>query len=488
MAVSAERIKPRPSFPKGFKKNPAVLAAGRYGTPEMCEIFGDERTFEHSLRVQGQAALTLSILYPNLISSDIAQEIYDKASLKFINPDRIREIEASTNHDVIGINTSLEEVVSDRAKPHINQFKTSADTTVPAKALQMKKALEVIAETTENLRDILIEKSLDWIDIPFMVQTHGYDALPAVAGRPFAHYAEMLQSGLRVLKFFYKTSIIGKWADVTGDHHAATSSSVDGVELQKRYCKDLGIGFMDAPAQIPGLEFEADVAYSLVRIGMTVDNIARYIAWGRSDDVNLFVYSNPDKRKGSSGMPHKDAKGGNPIDEEQAVSVANKLLGFVVTALSNCEMPYARALYASANSRIDLEDCFKFFDYNMRRFAAIAYNIELRKERSIERVLRSRGVVTSPQVLTYLTGHSTNPMAWREAHDLLGKCSTEAWNNGRMFYDVLMKESAITSRITPDKLKDLTEPLKYLGRSKEIVELIASKYHGVKTFNKSQPS
>ena len=74
-----------------------------------------------------------------------------------------------------------------------------------------------------------------------MDTTHLYDALPTVAGRPFAHYAEMLQSGLQVLGFFHQNSIKGKWGDATGNHHQATDYGVDGMNLQEEFCRELGI-------------------------------------------------------------------------------------------------------------------------------------------------------------------------------------------------------------------------------------------------------
>ena len=54
------KTEPKLRFPKGHTPNPATLAAGRYGTKEMVDIWGAENTFEYSLRVQGQAALTLT--------------------------------------------------------------------------------------------------------------------------------------------------------------------------------------------------------------------------------------------------------------------------------------------------------------------------------------------------------------------------------------------------------------------------------------------
>ncbi len=478
-----EKTQPKRRFPEKFKPDHSSLAAGRYGTLEMCDVWGPEKTFDYSLHVQGDSAMILSDLHPDIIPSTEAQEIYAKASLDSVDPNRIRDLEEQKGHDVIAINTALEEILSPPAKIHNNKLKTSTDTTQPARALQLKKSIEIIADSVENLRDITLEKALEWIDTPHMDTTHLYDALPTVAGRPFAHYAEMLQSGLHVLGFFYKNSIIGKWGDATGNHHQATDYGVDGMQLQETFCKELGIGWMDAAAQLPGLEFEADIVYGITRIGMTVNNLAKYIASGFGNDMELFFDNNPKRRKGSSAMPHKDAKGGNRTTEEQDVSMANKLMGWMTTALANCDMPYARTLYASANARIDFEDNFKFADHSIRNLSNVVYYLGLNDERALERVLRTRGIVTSSRVMAYLTDQrrTNDPMSRKQAHDLLGQLATQSYTEQQPFIDVLLADEEITRRIDEPTLRTLSDPLTYIGQSKEIIKTVYQKYHGKKT-------
>ncbi len=480
------RTEPRPLFPKGRKAEPKDLAAGRYGTAEMVDIWGPERTFEYILRAQGISALVLSRLHPEILPADIAGEIAERATLKYCDPAKIRAEEERTGHDVIAVNNVLEEALSERARPFVNMAKTSADSTQPARALQLRASLEVIAESVENLRDILIDRAVEWKDVRFMVGTHLYDALPSSAGRAFAHYAEMLQTGLDFLAFVHSHSIVGKWADATGDHHSAKALGIDGIALQEAYCRELGVGWMDAPAQVPGLEFEADVTYALARLAETGNNVARFIAWGRGDDVNIFVNGSPQRKKGSSAMPHKDAKNGNPTVEEQFMSVGNYMRGNMVTALANCEMPYARNLAASANSRINFEDGFKFLDHGVRRLAGTTYWLNLRGDRSVERVQRSFGVVTAQQVMTYLTDprRTSEPMARSRAHDLTGRLATYAWENGRPFGKILFGSSEVVRRLGEETISEITNPIGYVGESVKIVEMIAEKYHYKQTFPK----
>ncbi len=469
--------------PAGVSLDPRDLAAGRYGTDEMVDIWGPEQTFAYSLQVQGQASSVLSELHPAIVPPTHAAEIVEKASLEYIQPARIRELEAATEHDVIAINTALEEQVSPEAKTHINKLRTSADTTQSARAVQLKRSLAVIVDSLENLRDIVIEKAVAWKEIPHMDLTHFYDALPTVLGRPFAHYAEMLQSDLAFMKFVYDHSLLGKWGDATGNHHSATAMGVDGIALQEQYCTRLGLSWMTAAAQVPGLEFEADVVYSLARTAETVGNLAEYMEYGRGDDANFLVNNNPKKKKGSAAMPHKDAKNGNPIVEEQTVSITNYLRGWMTTALANCRMPYARTLFASANSRIQFEDGFKFLDHGIRRLADTLYWIAPREERCQERVLRSYGVVVAQEVMNYLTDQRKvkNPLPRSEAHDVTGRLATEAWETKTPYLELLLREEQITSRLDAATLRSIADPLQYIGESKRIIDVVVEHCYQKKT-------
>ncbi|MDD5417044.1 MAG: lyase family protein [Candidatus Aenigmarchaeota archaeon] len=460
--------------------DPNFLIAKRYGTADMAEIWGAEKTFSYSLFVQGKSIETLSRLYPGIVSPEDARELMKKASLEYIDPNRIREIEEKTGHDVIAINNAWGEVV-ERGAEHINKARTSADTTESAKALQLKRSLEVISDSLENLRDITLEKSMLWIDIPHMDCSHLYDALPTVAGRPFSHYAEMLQSDLNIIKYVYDKSIVGKWGDATGNHHSAEVLGIDGIGLQEKFCKNLGVAHMDASAQVPGREFITDVVYSLSRTSETLGNLAHYIRMGRSSDVGLFTF--PRGQKGSSAMPHKDRMGGNPTTEEQTESLTSHMRGALLTSLSSCRMDYTRDLSGSASDRILLESSFKFSDHTIRRLADVVYKIELDKERSEERVLRSFGTVTSQQVMTYLTDPRKvdGPMSRKYAHDLTAKLATKAHDEKRPFINVILEDKEITGKLDEETLRKITNPLEYIGQSKEIIRTVFGKYHGKKT-------
>lgn len=457
--------------------DPNQLCHGRYGTGEIVSVFGPKQLVRDILHVQAESSQTLSRINSDLVPQQYADEISN--AVDNVDYDRVKELEAEYRHDIIAINKALQEQVSDEAGSVIHLARTSADPTESATAIQYQKGLEIICGSLENLRDIVLETSLNWKNIPHMDQTHNYDALPTVAGRPFSFYAEMLQSDLEFLEFVYSHSIRGKWGDATGNHHSATDLGLDGVELQKAYCERLKIGYMDAPAQIVGREFKMDVLYTLARIGTTVDNLAHYIRWGKSHDVNLF-YNMGKKGKGSSTMPHKDAVGGNPIAEEQAGASRGIAVGALNAAITTAVFSYARDLTASASNRIIFEDAFKMSDHLIRRISQVVYSLGIDTNRAEERFERTYGVTTAQRVMNALVS-CDDPMPRSEAHDLCGELATKAFDEEQPFLGYLLAEPEVKKRLSDQKIMDLTETKNFIGQSKEIIKTVYDEYHGKKT-------
>jgi adenylosuccinate lyase len=72
-------------------------------------------------------------------------------------------------------------------------------------------------------------------------------------------------------------------------------------------------------------------------------------------------------------------------------------------------------------------------------------------------------------------------MARDEAHDLAAKLATEAYDRKRNFTDVVLASPEVTSRLSRETIVDITDPIKYLGQTEEIMDMVFKKYHGKRT-------
>jgi len=64
---------------------------------------------------------------------------------------------------------------------------------------------------------------------------------------------------------------------------------------------------------------------------------------------------------------------------------------------------------------------------------------------------------------------------------LMGELATYAWETKTPFVNVLLKNNEVTSRLNSNIIKEITDPLKYVGESKNIVTTVFKKYHQIKT-------
>lgn len=457
------------------------LLVKRYGTDDSCRIAGAEKNIEYILKSQ---ATSIDILYEmGVVPEKDRDELLRTANLEYVKPKRVRQIEADTHHDIIAINTAWEEQVYPAAGSHINKTRASADSTETQCALQSKDFIENYSLSLENLRDIILEKAVsdEWFNTPHINKTHGFDALPTVAGRPFVFYAESLQEGIDLLEYFYRNSVVGKWADATGEHHSAKSHGLDGVKNQEEYCKKLGIGCMIAPAQIVSREFHTDIVYGITRTQGTIANLAQYILDQRDQDC--LTMKVPRKRKGSSSMPHKDAMGGNPIKEEQAKSSFNSAAGNLMTSVSSIVFKYGRDLTNSASNRILFEELYKMSDHTARRIAGAVFELELMPEKCVERFERTYGTTTAENVMNHLIDQrkTSSPMGRKEAHQLAADLAKEAYDKNIQYRDICLQDKEISSRFSEEAIKEMTDTFRFTGESQRQIEMVFDLYHGKKS-------
>src|SRR5205085_10495233 len=125
----------------------------RYTHPEMGAIWSDRRRYETWLEVELAAADAMS--EAGLIPRDAALELRARASFDIA---RIKEIEATTQHDVIAFTTAVAEKVGPSAR-WLHFGLTSSDVIDTAQALQMRESCDVILSGLSGLSDAIRERA-----------------------------------------------------------------------------------------------------------------------------------------------------------------------------------------------------------------------------------------------------------------------------------------------------------------------------------------
>ena len=148
--------------------DPVSVLDYRYGTEEMRNVFRANSYLNYLLKVEATLAEAQAEI--GIVPKEAALEI--RKGIKLVKRERVEEIEAEINHDVMAVVKGLEEQVGDAGK-WIHFGATSYDIVDTARALQHKKAINLIELALRKLIKSMAKLSQKHKDTVMLGRTHG---------------------------------------------------------------------------------------------------------------------------------------------------------------------------------------------------------------------------------------------------------------------------------------------------------------------------
>ncbi len=254
------------------------------------------------------------------------QKVIENFSLA--DAQKIKNIEAITNHDVKAVEYFLKEESEKSGSGSIKEWihfgLTSQDinnTAIPMlwKASIEKEYLPAITE----LKNSLTTLAKAWKSVAMLAHTHGQPASPTILGKEIMVFAERIQNQLEQFK---QIPFTAKFGGATGNFnaHAVAYPKTDWIKFADQFVENkLGLKRQQFTTQIEHYDMLAAHFDNIKRINTILIDLCRdvwqYIA------MNYFKQKIHKDEVGSSAMPHKV----NPIDFENAegnLGIANALL------------------------------------------------------------------------------------------------------------------------------------------------------------------
>ena len=306
---------------------------GRYRSKceRLDEYFSEFGLIRYRVKVEVEYFIALcEIPLPQLkdvpaASLEKLRDIYHDFSLA--DASRIKEIEATTNHDVKAVEYFLKEKFDamglDRFKEFIHFGLTSQDinnTSVPMSVLDALQ--DVYMPALQELCDKIDALAEEWQDVAMLARTHGQPASPTRLGKELEVFTYRIAEQSELLA---ATPFSGKFGGATGNfnaHHVAYPD-IDWQEFGANFLRErLGIDREEFTTQISNYDNLAGVFDALRRINTIILDLDR--------DIWMYISMNYFKQRikagevGSSAMPHKV----NPIDFENSegnLGIANAI-------------------------------------------------------------------------------------------------------------------------------------------------------------------
>ncbi|MGI9201488.1 MAG: adenylosuccinate lyase [Woeseiaceae bacterium] len=267
------------------------------------------------------------------VMKDLLNHVVDDFSLD--DAERVKAIEATTNHDVKAVEYFIRERLGGGAETSaLNDFLhfgcTSEDINNLSYALMLRSARsDAIVPAMRDLRTKLRKMAHDYAAVPMLSRTHGQTASPTTVGKELANVVARLD---RAQQQFRDVVIRGKFNGAVGNFnaHQIAYPDVDWPAIAERFIASLGIDSNPYTTQIEPHDWTAEYAHSLIRFNTVLIDLCRDI-WGYIS-LGYFTQKVAKGEVGSSTMPHKV----NPIDFENAegnLGLANAMLGHMAEKL-----------------------------------------------------------------------------------------------------------------------------------------------------------
>ncbi|WP_417688952.1 adenylosuccinate lyase [Pseudidiomarina sp.] len=257
------------------------------------------------------------------------------ANFNEADAERVKAIEATTNHDVKAVEYFLKERVAEVPELHaVTEFIhfacTSEDINNLSHALMLREALkEVMLPTMQQLSAAIKQLAIANKAVPMMARTHGQPATPTTLGKEMANVYVRLE---RQLEQISAVPLLGKINGAVGNYnaHLAAYPNVDWHQVAEAFVTSLGLSWNAYTTQIEPHDYIAELYDAVARFNTIVIDFNRDV-WGYIA-LNHFKQRTIEGEVGSSTMPHKV----NPIDFENSegnLGIANAIMQHLASKL-----------------------------------------------------------------------------------------------------------------------------------------------------------
>ena len=315
---------------------------GRYASKiaGLRPLFSEYGLIRHRVLIEVRWLVALSELpqiaeVPAFSSEGRAQLEQLLAGFSESDAERIKQIEATTNHDVKAVEYFLKERT--RASSEIAAVAefihfacTSEDINNLAYAMMLRAGRdEILLPAMDRLIHAIEALARRYANQPMLARTHGQPASPTTVGKEMANVAYRLR---RQRQQVSDIGMMGKMNGAVGNYnaHIAAYPAVDWQAVTSGFVRSLGLEWNPHTTQIEPHDYMAELFHALARFNTVLLDFDRDV-WGYIS-LGYFRQKVVSGEVGSSTMPHKV----NPIDFENSegnLGLANALFEHLAAKL-----------------------------------------------------------------------------------------------------------------------------------------------------------
>lgn len=430
----------------------------RYTLPEMGRVWSDQHKYELWCRVE---TLVLEAhAAAGRVPADVVEPVRNAPPP---TPERVAEIEETTQHDVIAFLTAWADNTEPRsAAAYVHHGMTSSDLLDTALAVQLTDATDVLLAKADRLVAALRDHGLAHRSTIKVGRTHGVHAEPVVWGHRVADLAfAAARSRDRLKAARARVGVVA----ISG---AVGTYSLIDPSVEVAVAEALDLTPADASTQVVIRDSISEWVSALAVIATVCEAVALEVRHGQRTEVRELSEAFGSGQKGSSAMPHKK----NPIRSERIAGLARVVRAAIVPVMEGIPLWHERDISHSSTERVFLPDAAITTDYLLHLTTGLVENLVVDADRMRANLESTGGLIYTSSVLLELV---EGGLSREDAYSLVQTAAMETWNSGTPFRETLRARAAASSvSLDEARLDEICRPERYVANLGPLFDRLAA--------------
>jgi adenylosuccinate lyase len=401
----------------------------------MARIWSDEGRLARWLEVE-LAALDGWADLGAIPAADVAAI---RAAARPPTPERVAEIERTTDHDVAAFVDAVAEELGPEGR-WVHYGLTSSDVVDTALSLQIQDAGRLLLAGLDRAVAAVVHRAEEHRHSVCIGRSHGIHAEPTTFGWKLAGWAFELDRDRSRLARALESNRVGQLSGTVG-----TYAAVD-PEVERIACERLGLEPEPVSTQVVARDRHAELLATLALVATSLERFATEIRHLARTEVREVEEPFATGMKGSSAMPHKR----NPKVAERICGLARVVRAASVVGFENVALWHERDISHSSAERVVVPDAFLALDYMLDRFTWIVDGLVVYPERMRRNIAASHGLVFSHRLLLALVAAALDR---GDAYRIVQRHAMQAWDEERDFRALVSADPEISSCLDADTLE-----------------------------------
>ena len=428
--------------------------SGGYTTSEARKIFCDRYRYQRWLDIE--AALALAQADLGIIPAWAAKNINEKAHLRHINLEAVKEGLKVSSHSLLPLLGALQQACDDGAGQFIHFGATTQDIQDTAQSLEISDVLTIVTRDLRSITQQVMDLAERCMDMVTIGRTHCQYALPMTLGLKMAVWLDELWRNMERLAALRERVLVSQLFGGVGTMDAFDDK---GFALLDKFSQRLGLT-PPLTAWHASRDRIAEFLATMALISGTLAKIADEIRCLARDETGELEEPFQMGKVGSSTMPHKR----NPEMCEQVVVLARLIKANAGLGFEGMINEHERDYRSVRMEWVTVTDTSLFVCGLLSMMKAILKDLIIHEHRIRQNVDQAATLI-STEALMFFLGEAIGKQT---AHRIIYETAMKAKETNQSLLDLLMARKEIAGKFKREDLEKTIDPAKHVGMSQEL--------------------